>query len=68
MALVTGAPRSADARASQASELLGMDRENLQRLERGHPLIAVALLRAIAAVLATRLSDTTGQLRELSRD
>lgn len=66
MALVTGAPRSADALADEESELLELENRHFRSLEHGQPTIAAALLRAIAGMLADRLRDTTGQLNELS--
>jgi sulfate permease, SulP family len=65
MALITGAPRSANALADEDSELLELDAAAFERLERERPEIAITLLRILAALLADRLRTTTGQLREL---
>lgn len=66
MAVLTGAPRSADALADEASELLELHVRDLRKLESQQPTIAAALLRTVAIVLAERVRNTTGQLKELS--
>jgi len=66
MALITGAPRSADVVADEWSALMELDNAALARLAGERPDIAMALLRNLSAVLADRLRDTTVQLSELS--
>jgi MFS superfamily sulfate permease-like transporter/CRP-like cAMP-binding protein len=68
MALITGAPRSADALADEDSALLELDRSAFSILLSDDPDIAAGILRQIAAELAGRLRDTTRQLRDLERD
>ena len=64
MALITGAPRSADVVADEWSALMELDNTALARLAGERPDIAMALLRNLSAVLADRLRDTTVQLSE----
>jgi len=68
MAMITGAPRSANAIADEETELLELDNKHLQYLEMHQPDTATALLRAIATILAGRLRNTTLQLRELAEE
>ncbi|HEY6208020.1 MAG TPA: cyclic nucleotide-binding domain-containing protein, partial [Gemmatimonadales bacterium] len=53
LALLTGASRSASARAVRDTELLRLSRERFDALVRAHPLVAMALTRMLAAWLAT---------------
>jgi len=66
MAFITDVPRSADALADEETELLELDRQHFHELEKSHPAIAVAMLRAISIALAERLRDRTDQVRDLS--
>jgi SulP family sulfate permease len=68
MALINGAPRSADALADEDTELLELAYSRLQYLEQHQPTIAVAMLRSLAGILSDRLRNTTGQLRELLKE
>ena len=53
LALLTGAPRTASARAVRDAELLRLSRERFEALVRAHPLVAMALTRMLAGWLAT---------------
>ncbi|MBK6744773.1 MAG: SLC26A/SulP transporter family protein [Hydrogenophilales bacterium] len=64
MAILRGAPRSADAVATAGhTELLRLAQEALWRLHREHPDIALSLMRNIGVQLAARLASSTEALR-----
>lgn len=48
MALVDGEPRSAHAKAAEATELVAIDRETFMRLVRGAPEFAIAVMTQMA--------------------
>ena len=65
MAILRGAPRSADAVATAGhTELLRLAQEALWRLQREHPDIALSLMRNIGVQLAARLASSTEALRD----
>ncbi|TCJ17170.1 cyclic nucleotide-binding domain-containing protein [Parasulfuritortus cantonensis] len=64
MAILRGAPRSADAIATaDGSEALSLHEGDMARLHREHPDIALALMRDIGAHLSARLASVTDELR-----
>lgn len=64
MALLEGKPRSADAVADSASELLELRRADFDRLAEEAPALAQHLLRNLACLLAERLRQTTQDLQQ----
>lgn len=64
MALLEGKPRSADAVADSASELLELRRLDFDRLAEEAPALAQHLLRNLACLLAERLRQTTQDLQQ----
>jgi serine/threonine protein phosphatase PrpC len=71
MGLVDQAPRSATVVAIEETSAISIDRENLLKLMRRDPLLAVKLLWSFVQVLSTRLRNTnealTGLKSELDR-
>jgi serine/threonine protein phosphatase PrpC len=71
MGLVDQAPRSATVVASEETSAISIDRENLLKLMRRDPLLAVKLLWSFVQVLSARLRNTnealTGLKSELDR-
>ncbi len=66
MAILRGAPRSADAVATEdATEVLSLSASELETLSRRHPKIALTLMRNIGAQLASRLASVTDELRHI---
>lgn len=64
MAILRGAPRSADAVATQdKTELLSLAHVALDRMHREHPDIALTFMRNIGVQLSARLASVTEELR-----
>lgn len=64
MAVLRGLPRSADALVTaDHTEILSLTKQELDRLHREHPDIALALMRNISIQLAARLASVTDELR-----
>ncbi len=64
MAILRGAPRSADAVATEdATEVLSLHSSALDQLRLDHPGIALTLIRNIGVHLAVRLASSTEELR-----
>ncbi|MCC6621109.1 MAG: cyclic nucleotide-binding domain-containing protein [Deltaproteobacteria bacterium] len=59
MALVSGEPRSASVRATQASVVARLPREAFEQLALRHPMIVQRMLRALLHRLAVRLHDVS---------
>lgn len=68
MAVITGAPRSANALADEDSELMELDNTVIERLGVDNPELAITILRNLSALLAERLRTTTIQLSQLAND
>ena len=57
LALLTSEPRSASVRAARATDLITIDREDLDAIMERHPEVARAMLRRLAADLLSDLPD-----------
>ena len=68
MAVITGAPRSANALADEDSELMELDNTVIERLGVDKPELAIAIMRNLSALLADRLRTTTLQFSQLAGD
>jgi SulP family sulfate permease len=68
MAVITGAPRSANALADEDSVLMELDNALIERLAADTPALAIAIMRNLSALLADRLRTTTLQLSQLESD
>lgn len=53
----SGQPRSATVTPSQPGVAWGLSRERFDQMARKHPLLAVDLVKGLAAVLATRMRE-----------
>lgn len=67
MGLFRHTPRSASARADQATEVLRLSQRQLDRLEAEHPLAAAALYRLFLMQMASRIDQLTQQANALAR-
>jgi len=65
LALIDELPRSAGARATEASRLLVVRNDDFQALIRRDPEMGVTILRNIARTLSTRLRDTNVKVETL---
>ena len=67
LAVLRDRPRSADALFETDSVVYSLSRENLDVIGERNPALASKFYRAVSLMLAQRLTDTTGELRELER-
>lgn len=65
MALLTGAPRSADVVADGPVDAWKLSRETFEKLQTDNPPLATKLLRSLAAEQARRLYRTSAEVRTL---
>lgn len=65
MSFLTGKTRSAEAIATEPTDLFVLDRERFDRILRDHPALGVTIFSRIARVLALRLRHTNAALRAL---
>ncbi|HXN55094.1 MAG TPA: cyclic nucleotide-binding domain-containing protein [Myxococcales bacterium] len=68
MGLVDQVPRSATVVASEATSAISIDRDNLLKLMRRDPLLAVKLLWSFVQVLSERLRNTNEGLTDLKSE
>jgi len=66
LSLLKPGPRAADALATRETDVLVLDREGLDKLQRDFPLVAANLLRALCEIEVSQLRWSSTELQRLS--